>query len=483
VHGHFYQPPRENPWTERVEAEEGAAPYHDWNERITVECYAPNAGNLEKISFNFGPTLLSWLEDHHPETYAKILEADRLSRGERGGRGNAIAQAYHHLIMPLATRRDKVTQVRWGIEDFRRRFGRDPEGMWLPETAVDRETLAVLAEASLRFSILAPSQCRRVRPLAGGAWEDVAGGRIDPSRAYHYSAGEGRDLALFFYDSPIARAIAFEGALADGETLRARLMGGFSPARAWPQLVHAATDGESYGHHHRGGAEALTAALTEIESDPEVRLTNYAAFLAAHPPTHEVQIVERTSWSCAHGVGRWQSDCGCRVGHPGWHQAWRAPLREAMDWLRDQLDPFYEARLGKMVKDPWAARDGYIQVILDRSRAGSAAFLARHQRIPLDDSRQADALRLLELQRQRLLMYTSCGWFFDDVSGLETVQVLRYAARAIQLAASLGFTGLEEEFLRRLAAAPSNLPEYGEGAEVFRRLALDRARDHPAECH
>jgi alpha-amylase/alpha-mannosidase (GH57 family) len=479
VHGHFYQPPRENPWTEEVDVEESAAPYHDWNERITAECYAPNADNFEKISFNFGPTLLSWLEGHHPETYASILQADRASQDERGGHGNAIAQAYNHPIMPLAGHRDKVTQVRWGIEDFRHRFGRDPEGMWLPETAVDRETLAVLAEAGLKFTILAPAQARRVRPLKDGRWKDVQGGRIDPSQAYHYATAGGQSLALFFYDGPISRAIAFEGGLTDGETLRARLLAGFSPDRAWPQLVNVATDGESYGHHHRGGAEALAAALRKIESDGEVTLTNYGAFLQAHPPTHQVEILEATSWSCPHGLKRWRSDCGCRVGHPHWHQRWRAPLREAMDWLRDQLDPFYEARLGKLVKDPWAARDDYIHLILERSAERKADFFTRHQRAPLDSLREVEALTLLELQRQRLLMYTSCGWFFDEISGLEAVQVLKYAARAIELAGSLAFTGLEEEFTRRLAAAPSNVHEYGNGAEVYRQLVLPARADTP----
>ncbi len=479
VHGHFYQPPRENPWLGEVEAEIGAAPYHDWNERITAECYAPNADTLRKISFNFGPTLLWWLERRDPDTYAKIIDADRLSRGERGRHGNAIAQAYNHVIMPLATRRDKVTQVRWGIEDFHHRFGREPEGMWLPETAVDRETLDILAENGLRFTILAPRQARRVRPLRDGQWKDVAGGRIDPSQACYYTTRGGPGLALFFYDSPISWSIAFEEVLADGETLRARLLSGFSPDRAWAQLVNVATDGESYGHHHRGGAEALRAALRKIEREGEVTLTNYGAFLTAHPPTHEVEIIERTSWSCLHGVERWRSDCGCRVGHPDWHQRWRAPLRAAMDWLREELDLFYEVRLGKLLKDPWMARDDYIHVLLDRSADSKAEFFCRHLRRPLSLLQEAEALALLELQRHRLLMFTSCGWFFDDISGLETLLVLRHAARAIQLAGSFGFTGLAEEFIRHLKAAPSNVTEYGDGGQVYRQLVLPAKANTP----
>jgi len=351
--------------------------------------------------------------------------------------------------------------------------------MWLPETAVDRETLDILAENGLRFTILAPRQARRVRPLRDGQWKDVGGGRIDPSQAYHYTRRGGPGLALFFYDSPISWSIAFEEALADGETLRARLLSGFSPDRAWAQLVNIATDGESYGHHHRGGAEALTAALRKIESEGEVTLTNYGAFLRAHPPTHEVEIIERTSWSCLHGVERWRSDCGCRVGHPDWHQRWRAPLRDAVDWLREELDLFYEVRLGKLVKDPWAARDDYIHVLLDRSEDAAAEFFSRHQRTSWEEAHRIEALTLLELQHQRLLMFTSCGWFFDDISGLEAVQVLKYAARAMQFAGSFGFTGLEEEFIRRLKAAPSNVPEYGDGGQVYRQLVLPAKADTP----
>jgi alpha-amylase/alpha-mannosidase (GH57 family) len=489
IHGHFYQPPRENPWLEEVEVEPGAAPYHDWNERITAECYAANTAarlddgearvvnNFEKISFNFGPTLLSWLDRHAPVTYRKIVEADRTSREVRHGHGNAIAQAYNHVIMPLASRRDKVTQVGWGIEDFRHRFGRDPEGMWLPETAVDRETLALLGDAGIRLTILAPSQAQRVRRLGTDQWVDVGGERIDPRQAYHHTTMRGRRLALFFYDGPISRAIAFEGAAASGETLAARLLAGFQPERTDPQLVHVATDGESYGHHTPRGETALAAALAQLERTGGLALTNYGEFLAAHPPAHEVEIADGTSWSCAHGVERWRSDCGCRVGHPGWHQRWRAPLREALDWLRDQLDPFYETRLSTLLRDPWAARDDYIHVILDRSAESKAAFFARHERRPMDHRTRVEALKFLELQRQRLLMYTSCGWFFDDIGGLEAVQVLKYAARAIQLADDLGLKDLEPGFLRRLAAAPSNVPEMGNGAQVYRRLVLPIAVD------
>ena len=487
IHGHFYQPPRENPWLESVEVQDSAAPYHDWNERVTVECYAPNTAarrvdehnrvldivnNFEKISFNIGPTLFAWLERHRPEVYAKIIAADRASVVARDGHGNASAQVYNHMIMPLATRRDKVTQVRWGIDDFRARFGREPEGLWLPETAVDNESLEVLAEAGVKFTVLAPHQALRVRPLGAATWEETTG--IDPSRAYLWRGPRGLTLAIFFYDGHISRAIAFERLLERAENLVAWLNAAFSETRTWPQLVHCATDGETYGHHSRFGEMALAAAVQQIEAEGTAALTNYGAFLAAHPPTHEVEIRERTSWSCAHGVERWRSDCGCRT-RADWHQRWRAPLREALDWLRDQIDPFFEARASAHLKDPWAARDAYVAVLLDRSPERLDAFFAAHARGPLDPSARVEARRLLELQRNRLLMYTSCGWFFDEISAIEPVQILRYAAMALQYLGDLGGGRLQDEFVRRLAAAPSNVPEIRDGAEVYRRLVRPTA--------
>jgi hypothetical protein len=394
----------------------------------------------------------------------------------RGGHGNALAQVYNHMIMPLATRRDKVTQVRWGIEDFRLRFGREPEGMWLPETAVDEETLEVLAEAGLRFTILAPHQAARIRPLGGGedAWVDV-GDRIDPSRAYLWRGRSGAELALFFYDGPISRAIAFEGLLENGHKFADRLRGGFSDARDWPQLVHCATDGESYGHHSRFGDMALAAALARLEDDPDITITNYGEYLAQVPPTVEVEIRANTSWSCFHGIERWRSDCGCRMTG-GTHQRWRAPLREALDHLRDQVDALYEARAGALLQDSWRARDEYVTVVLDRTPERVSEFLEAHRRAPLDDAGRLEALRLLELQRNRMLMYTSCGWFFDELSGLEPVQILRYAALVMQYARDLGGS-FEEDFVRRLSAAPTNVREYPDGGAVYRRLVRPAAGD------
>lgn len=433
--------------------------------------------NFERISFNVGPTLLHWLAAERPDVYALIVEADRASEVARGGHGNAIAQPYNHAIMPLTSRRDKVTQVRWGLADFRHRFGREPEGMWLPETAVDSETLEVLAEHGIAFTILAPKQAARVRSGPDGEWQEV-GAAIDPSRAYRWRSPGGASLALFFYDGPISNAVAFEGLLRSGEAFAARLTGAFDDRRPGAQLVHVATDGESYGHHHPFGEMALVTACHRIEQDGQATLISYGAFLAAHPPTQEVQIAEPSSWSCTHGVERWRADCGCNTGRPGWHQRWRGPLREALDWLRDQVDPLYEGRAATLLKDPWETRDDYIQVILDRSPANVGAFLGRHQLRPLSYFEQVETATLLELQRQRLLMYTSCGWFFDELSGIEVVQILKYAARAIQLARQLGAGAeLEEEFVRRLALAPSNLPELGTGEGVYRQHVLPAVVD------
>jgi len=489
VHGHFYQPPRENPWLEAVEVQDSARPYHDWNARVTAECYAPNTAsrildgarriveivnNYRHISFNIGPTLMAWLEEAAPETYAKIVDADRASVGDRGGRGNAIAQAYNHMILPLATRRDKETQVVWGLADFRKRFGREPEAMWLPETAVDTETLEVLAAHGIAFTILAPHQAARVRPVVHDDWTDVQGGRVDPSRPYRCPLPSGASIVLFFYDGPIARAVAFEGLLNSGEVFADRLSAGFSDDRNGPQLVHIATDGESYGHHHRFGEMALTHALRLIEERRAARLANYAEFLALHPPDHDVQIVEPTSWSCVHGVERWRANCGCNAGHAAWNQEWRKPLREALDWLRDELARVYEEHAGRDLLDPWAARDAYIDVILDRSPESVDAFFTAHGGPHLEPDDRGRAIQLLEMQRHALLMYTSCGWFFDELSGIETVQVIKYAARAIQLAERFG-AALEGEFIGRLAGAKSNLRRWGDGAGVYRRLVRPSA--------
>jgi alpha-amylase/alpha-mannosidase (GH57 family) len=486
IHGHFYQPPRENPWLESVEIQDSAYPYHDWNERITAECYAPNTAtrnldfdgrimgivsNYARISFNFGPTLLSWLEKRAPDTYGAILAADRQSIIWRSGHGAALAQVYNHIIMPLASLRDKQTQVRWGIRDFEHRFQRFPEGMWLAETAVDIETLEVLAKEGIRFTILAPHQAGRVRRIGVGRWKDVTGSRIDPSQPYLCRLPSGRKITIFFYDGPISRAVAFEKLLSSGELFAARLMSGFSDDSNHPQLVHIATDGETYGHHHTFGEMALGHALNHIEVNGLARLTNYGEYLELQPATHEVQIIENSSWSCMHGIERWRNDCGCNSGgNGGWNQQWRQPLRDAMDWLSGQLAAGYEGGMSDLVKDPWEVRNEYIDVMLDRSEENVAAFLLRHSLRLLDEDESIAVLSLLEMQRHAMLMYTSCGWFFDELSGLETVQIILYAGRAMQLAERYCIQGIEAPFLERLALARSNIPEQGNGAEIYARF-------------
>jgi alpha-amylase/alpha-mannosidase (GH57 family) len=483
VHGHFYQPPRENPSLEAIELQDSAYPYHDWNERITAECYAPNAAsrivdgeqrilqlvnNYSEISFNFGPTLLSWLQEKSPQVYESILRADKQSQQKFSGHGSAIAQGYNHIILPLANRRDKVTQVKWGIRDFEHRFGRKPEGMWLPETAVDTETLEVLAENGIQFTILAPRQAKRVRPKDGRSWKDVTGDKVDPSRAYQVRLPSRKTINVFFYDGPISQGVAFEGLLDDGKHFAERLLSGFSDARTWPQLVHIATDGESYGHHHHYGEMALSYALHHIESNKLAELANYGMFLEKHPPDQLVDILDNTSWSCVHGIERWRSNCGCNSGgHGNWNQEWRAPLRAALDWLRDVLAPGFEQKAAPLLKDPWSARDEYIRLILDRSDQSVAAFFSEQAVRPLNNEEQVTALKLLEMQRHALLMYTSCGWFFDELSGLETVQVLQYAGRAVQLAGQILDPSIEAQFVEKLRPAKSNLPEHGDGAQIY----------------
>jgi alpha-amylase/alpha-mannosidase (GH57 family) len=495
IHGHFYQPPRENPWLESVEVQDSAAPWHDWNERVTAECYAPNAtariigadgkienivSNYSRISFNFGPTLLAWMKDKLPATHDAIIAADKASREKFSGHGSAIAQVYNHMIMPLANARDKFTQIFWGIRDFESRFGRKPEGMWLAETAADTATLEALAEQGIQFTILSPFQARQARKIGDEAWQDASGGKIDPTHAYLFKTPAGRSLNIFFYDAPVSQGVAFEKLLSSGERFANRIVGAFSDQRDWDQLVNLGTDGESYGHHHRHGEMALAYALDYIEKNQLAKLTNYAEYLEKHPPQFEAQIHEGSAWSCSHGVGRWKEDCGCRAaGWPGWNQNWRMPLREALDWLRDEVAPHYEAKTAEFLRDPWEARNDYITVILDRSAGSREKFFAAHAKRPLNLAEQIIVLKLLELQRHALLMYTSCGWFFDDPSGLETVQIIQYAARVLQLAGELFGRDFEEPFLQRLEKARSNIPEHGDGRAIYHRFVKPAMIDPP----
>ncbi len=475
IHGHFYQPPRENAWLEVVELQDSAAPFHDWNERINYECYAPNTAarildgegyiteivnNYARISFNFGPTLLQWVEKADPETYQAILKADKLSQERYGGHGSALAQVHGHLIMPLADRRDKITQIEWGIKDFRHRFGRHPEGIWLAETAVDTETLELLAERDVLFTILAPRQAKAYRSIGDSEWLETPDGSIDPRRPYLYNLPSGRSIVLFFYHGEISQEVAFKGLLNNGKHFAHRLLDGFDNDQQ--QLMHIATDGESYGHHHRKGEMALADCLDYLEDQQLATIMNYGHYLGLFPPDHEVQIHENSSWSCVHGVERWRSNCGCNSGgHPGWTQEWRKPLRDTLNWLRDELRPLYEKEAGKFLLDVWEARNDYIRVILNRHPDNVQAFIQRNARRLLNKEEKIKLLRLMEMQRNTMLMFTSCGWFFDEISGIETNQILQYANRAIYYADQVAGAELHNEFIQRLELAPSNVFENG----------------------
>ena len=484
IHGHFYQPPRENPWTRRVEEEDSARPFHDWNERIAAECYVPNAAsplldergriaqlvnNYSWMSFDFGPTLLRWLESDYPELHESIIDADRSSMKRFGGHGSAMAQVYNHMVMPLATPKNKRTLVQWGVEDFERRFGRRPEGMWLPETAVDLDTLEALAEADVKFTLLSPNQASAIRGTGEEDWTDVSGGRIDSRRAYACSLRSGRTITLFFFDNSLSTKIAFGNLLESRDAFPDALLGGFSDSDE-PQLVNVASDGETYGHHHRHGDAALSQCLSRIDESKLASIANYGLFLSLAPPTHEVRIIERTSWSCPHGVERWRSNCGCGAEiRPGYSQEWRAPLRNSMDWLGDRLSEIYVGEGSKVFIDPRAAANGFASVADDD--VAFQQYLLGRFKSKLSVEERRTGIRLLRMLECSALMFASCGWYWEDISRIESVQVLRYAARGMELAAELTGVNLEPEFIRMLDAAPSNEVRFRTGSQVYVTLA------------
>jgi len=485
IHGHFYQPPRENPWLDEVELQDSAYPYHDWNERITTECYAPNTAsrvfdnegriknivnNYSSISFNFGPTLLSWMKRHKPDVYDSIINADIESRKRFSGHGSAIAQVYNHIIMPLANSRDKRTQIIWGIKDFQYHYKRFPEGMWLAETAVDLESLDIMSELGIKFTILAPHQAHMIKKIDSNKWQDVSGQKIDPKRPYLLNLPSGRTIAIFFYDGPISSDVSFQDTLKNGENFASRLLDSFSTLNE-DQILNIATDGETYGHHHKYGEMALTYCINHIESNNLAKITIYGEFLEKHPPVYEVEIFENSSWSCSHGIERWRSDCGCNIGeNSSWNQKWRAPLREAMDWLRDTLIPLYEKEISLFVRDPWELRNNYIKVIHNRSEKNINRFISQYALRKLNNNEKIKFLKLLEIQRQTQLMYTSCGWFFDEISRIEPKQIMSYAACAIQTAKELSSLDFEPDFLKFLNKAPSNNIEFKNGESVYNRF-------------
>ncbi|MFT4578304.1 MAG: alpha-amylase/alpha-mannosidase (GH57 family) [Nitrospinales bacterium] len=484
LHAHFYQPPRENPWTQEIEIQESAAPYKNWNKKITEECYAPNAkarilgddlrikkivNNYSRMSFNFGPTLLSWLESKSPETYQAILEADQESQKLFGGQGSALAQPYNHMIMPLANSRDKLTQIRWGIEDFKCRFKREPVGMWLPEAAVDIETLGLLADEGIRFTLLAPSQAKQIRSETNSNWVSVDENSLDTTRPYKLQLPSGLPFSIFFYDKNVSHQLAFENLLSNGDKFLNNLTSKFSTDTDKVELVHAATDGETYGHHHKFGDMTLAYVLDRVLRHDSYSLTNYAQFLENHASTWEVEILEDTSWSCAHGVERWRSNCGCHTGgKEGWSQAWRKPLRNSLDDLRDQFEGEFEKSLKPLLKDPWAARNDYIHLL--QPDKDFEEFFIKHGNTAIEEKDKVNILKWLEIQRHTMLMYTSCGWFFNDISGIETEQILRYASFALELYSQLDYANLESHFLIILRDAKSNIPKWKDGEFVYEKM-------------
>jgi len=486
IHGHFYQPPRENPWLDEVELQDSAYPYHDWNTKITEECYRQNvasrilgpdkkiidiSNNYSEISFDFGPTLLYWLEKHTADVYESIIEADKKSQKIFSGHGAAIAQAYNHIIMPLANKQDKYTQVVWGISDFEYRFGRKSEGMWLPETAADIETLEILAEYDIKFTILSPHQAKRVRKIGDEQWQNINRDQVDTTRAYICQLPSGKTINLFFYHQPTAEDVADGKILQNGEVFARKLAWILDGNNNQTGLGHIATDGETYGHYYRYADMALAYCLHFIKTNNLAKVTVYGEYLEKFPPQYEVQIYENSSWSCSHGIERWRSNCGCNYGrYPSGKQQWRAPLREAMDWLRDELIGVYDNKMAQYVSDPWEVRNGYISIINDRSVKNVEKYLLKSAGRQLSFDEKVIVLKLLEMQRNAMLMYTSCGWFFDDISGLETVQIMQYAARAIQLAKEIDNKDSEPGFKDIIEKAPTNIKNYNSGKDVYDAL-------------
>ncbi|MBQ9881077.1 MAG: alpha-glucan family phosphorylase [Synergistes sp.] len=479
LHGHFYQPPREDPITGIVPADESAAPAHDWNERVASECYMPNArakilapdgriaaekNNYELLSFDFGPTLHKWIEKTSP-----LLNSAITKNGHR-----ALAQAYSHMILPLAAERDRKTQILWGIRDFEYRFGRRPKGMWLPECAADSGTLEEMAACGLTFTILSPFQCAAVITEDGTV--ETKDGSFDVTRPYRCELPSGRSITVFFYHAGIAQGIAFGGLLENGDSFAEALL---REARDNDdRILLAATDGESYGHHHKFGEMALARCFMDLEKDGRVCLPALEEFLEKHPPAARCVIKENSSWSCAHGIERWRSDCGCHTGgEEGWNQKWRAPLREAFDRLAEKLDRLFEEKLAGYC-DPWQLRDEAIEIYKSGTirahneiEAEKLAFLAERIEGGDEDVYKA-AADLLEMQRMKMFMYTSCAWFFNDISGVETKHSIACALRAAQIAEELSGNDYTLPLTEDLKEARGNTAECPDAAAAARSIIM-----------
>jgi alpha-amylase/alpha-mannosidase (GH57 family) len=492
IHGHFYQPPREDAWTNEITPQPSAAPFHDWNERIFQECYKPNAhavivddsdnvitkvNNYEYLSFNFGATLIHWIKKFHPKTYNLIIDADKVSVTKHKGHGNAIAMVYNHIIMPLANERDKITQIKWGVEDFKFHFHREPEAIWLSETACNQATVEALIQKNIKYIILDPSQAEKTRKAKRGKWKDVSNGNINPKIAYRCYSEIHKDkfINIFFYDGPLSRNIAFDDHIYDATKLTNRISQNIDPKCKTDQIISSAIDGETFGHHKHFAERTLAYFFYELAARTGFTVTNFGEYLAEHPAEYEVKIKsgpdgEGTSWSCVHGVGRWKEDCGCSGGGmDGWNQKWRSPLRDSLNWLRDELAKIYEDIGNQFLKNVWDARNDYIKVILNPDLKTGSEFFYHNAKKYLSANESEFCIKLLEMQRYGLLMFTSCGWFFADISGIETIQILQYAARSIELAYEVSGKNLENEFLEKIAEAKSNKFEEINGREIYLR--------------
>lgn len=476
IHTHFYQPPRENAWTNEIKPQPSALPFHDWNERILQECYKPNSeavivdehdevvrrvNNYEYFNFDFGPALLSWIKRKHPKTYERIIEADKKSISIHNGHGNSIAMIYNHIIMPLANHNDKITQVKWGVADFKFHFNREPEGMWLPETACNEETLEVLMEEGIKYIILDPSQAEKVRKIRHGKWKNVSLGNIDseiPYRCY-LNNHPGKFINIFFYNGPLSKNIAFDDHIFDSKRLLHRLKQVPISNTKRDSLISAAVDGETFGHHKKYTERTMSYLFEELIPKTDFKIVNYGEYLSLHTPEYEVKIKggEGTSWSCIHGVSRWKENCGCGSSEGLPSQEWRKPLRESLNWLRDKLIIVYENTGEYFLKDIWKARNEYINLILNSDKKSTEEFFYFNAKNFLTENENDKCIKLLEMQKYSMLMFTSCGWFFSDISGIETIQILEYAAKAMELAKEVSGIELEEEFLKRLSDAKSNI--------------------------
>lgn len=497
IHGHFYQPPRENPYTGEIPVEESASPFHDWNERIFQECYKPNTeaiivdakgkvkervNNYEYINFNFGPTLAEWIIKEHKTTFDKIVEADKESIKHYNGHGNAIAQIFNHIIMPLANRRDKVTQVKWGVKFFEKYFERKPESIWLAETGCNYETIEVLIEEGIKYIILDPSQSLKVRKIGGKEWVDVSDNSINTKQPYRcFLKNSKKYIDIFFYDGPISKSIAFDDIAFSSEKLMSRIEQATGMETEKPQLISLAVDGETFGHHKKFSDRTIAYLLKYLVKIRGFKITNFGEYLEMFPPEYEVvlkpgEFDEGTSWSCVHGVGRWKRDCGCSTGGEfGWNQKWREPLRNSLNGLRDKLSAIYEIYGRGMLKDVWIARNDYIELMLDRSDESQWKYFERNASKVLTKDEKELCLNLLEMEKLALYMFTSCGWFFNDLNGLETKKILQYAQRAIDLGEKISGLDLKTDFLEELSKAksneiPSGTKESLNGKQIFLNL-------------